>query len=201
MLGPYINTEDGKNAARKRLAQLCETTIKDTNRKLEESIQELVRNKNRHLCEDLANGTSFKDTKGPNLFEFKIEAEYNPEVAEKIRESEEEGKQSEVYVVCVRTLDKESQEPWKTQFLWYRMSNELLTWPYGVGKDDFTTCLSFESVQKFVTNCVLREEQEDGDNSLLVIEEIGDRREIFQIKDGDDVLRFRTIKKVFANPQ
>jgi hypothetical protein len=193
----------GKNAARRRLGRLCLATLEDTNREFDRGLGSFLDAEGDSFdFEGMANGgTWFRDTNGRSLFDLEIETEYNPEVVGRIQNAEAEGDQLMVYVVCVRTLDKESPGPWKDRTLSYRTSGDLLTWPYGEGKDGVTTCLSFKSVQEFLTSCMLCEEPGCEDNDRLEVKDTGDQRDIFRVKDSDQVLRFYTIGKVSATSQ
>jgi len=130
LIGPYLITDHGLDAARKRLLNLCRLNIEGMNDSLLATIRDKI-NQSDFNFQALNKSRFITDDQNRELFEVSNLLSSSADVVVYIRKEEKEGRKADLYTVYGCSKDTEGFEKWHKCFGPYKKAEDMLVWPCG----------------------------------------------------------------------
>jgi len=141
LIGPYLITEHGLDAARKRLLNLCKLNIEGMNDILLAKIGDEI-NPSGFIFQALKKRRTIAGDQNREGFGVSSLLSASSEVVEKIRECEEKGEKADLYTVYSCSMHKKELMDWQECFTPCKKAEDMLIWPCKQGSNGVETRLS-----------------------------------------------------------
>lgn len=130
LIGPYLITEHGLDAARKRLLNLCKLEIGGMNDILLATIRDKI-NQSDFNFQALNKSRFITDDQNRELFEVSNLLSSSADVVVYIRKEEKEGRKAALHTVYGCSKDTGDYKKWHECFEPYKKAEDMLVWPCG----------------------------------------------------------------------